>query len=72
MILAQRQRLYILQVYNKDVFVPDALSNILLIGSIPFACNLAGVEVVTVFFLWSAILALMFYMPLALRGSAKC
>ena len=72
MIFAQHQRLYILQVYNKDVFVPDALANILLIGSIPFAYHLFGVEVVAIFFLLSAILAIMFYIPLTYRISLGC
>jgi len=72
MILAQRQRLYILQVCNKDVFVPDALSNILLIGSIPFAYYIVGVEAVTFFYLWSAILAFTFYVPLSYKSSVKC
>ena len=72
MILAQRQRLHILQVFNKDVFVPDALSNILFIGSIPFAYYLIGVNVVSILFLWSAFLAFIFYIPFAYRRSAKC
>lgn len=72
MILAQRQRLYILQVHNQDVFVPDALSNILLIGSIPFAYVLVGVEIVPAFFLLSAILAFLFYIPLSYKSYLKC
>ena len=71
MILAQRQRLHILQVFNKDVFVPDALSNILLIGSIPFAVHLIGKEAVAALFLWSAILAFAFYVPLGYRELAE-
>jgi hypothetical protein len=72
MILAQRQRLYILQVHNQDVFVPDALSNILLVGSIPFAYYLVGVEIVPAFFLISAILAFLFYIPLSYKSYLKC
>ena len=72
MILAQRQRLYILQVHNQDVFVPDALSNILLIGLIPFVYYLVGVEIVPAFFLLSAILAFLFYIPLSYKSRLKC
>lgn len=71
MILAQRQRLYILQVCKKDVFVPDALSNILLIASIPFAYFIIGIESLTLFFLWSAILAYLFYLPLSYKSSIQ-
>ena len=69
MILAQKQRLLILQVFKNDVFVPDALTNILLIGSIPFAFFVFGRESIAFFFLWSAILAFTFYMPLSKRIS---
>jgi len=71
MILAQRQRLYISQVCNKDVFVPDAQSNILLIGSIPFAYYVFGMEVVATYFLWSAVLSFVFYIPLFSKVRAK-
>lgn len=67
MILAQRQRLYILQTLKKDVFVPDALSNVLLIASVPFIFYIVGVESLAYLFLWSAILSLMFYVPLSMR-----
>jgi len=67
MILAQRQRLYILQNQNRDVFVPDAASNILLISSIPFAFFLFGDLSFTVFFLWSALLHLLFYAPMVIK-----
>lgn len=71
MIMAQRQRLYILQIYNKDVFIPDVLSNILLIGSIPFVYYLVGVEAMAFLFLWSAILAFLFFVPMSYRSGLK-
>ncbi len=71
MLVAQRQRLYILQVLKKDVFVPDALANMLLIISIPFAYYLFGVTAAVFFFLWSAVLHLFFYLPLAYKNKQK-
>jgi len=65
MLLAQRKRLYILQVARKDVFVPDALINILITISIPFAYYVVGQASFTVFFLWSAILNLVVYSSLS-------
>jgi hypothetical protein len=70
MIMAQRQRLFILQILHRDVFVPDALSNILLIGSIPFAYYIIGPHALPLLFLWSATLAFLFYIPLANRERA--
>ena len=67
MIVAQNQRLYIIQACNRDVFVPDAASNILLISTIPFAFFVLGDRVLAALFLWSAMLSLLFYAPLALR-----
>jgi len=67
MLLAQQQRLYLLQVYEKDVFVPDALINILIISSIPFAYYIFGDWAFTVFFLWSAILNFLFYISLGIK-----
>jgi len=71
MIMAQRQRLYILQILKRDVFVPDALSNILLIGSIPFAYYIIGPQALPFLFLWSATLAFLFYIPLANKERAE-
>jgi len=47
--------------------VPDALANILLISSIPFAFFLFGKMSFSVLFLWSSILHLMFYVPLGIK-----
>ncbi|RLA46685.1 MAG: hypothetical protein DRR42_18185 [Gammaproteobacteria bacterium] len=71
MLLAQEQRLVILQVLKKDVFVPDALANILLISVIPFAYYLFGETALTVFFLLSAVLNLFFYVFLARKGKSQ-
>jgi hypothetical protein len=68
MLLAQRKRLYILQVAKKDVFVPDALVNILIITSIPFAYYVFGEASFTAFFLWSGILNLFFYASLSYQN----
>ena len=68
MLLAQRKRLYVLQVVKKDVFVPDALVNILLITSIPFAYYVFGEASLTIFFLWAAILNLLFYASLSYQS----
>lgn len=67
MIVAQNQRLYIIQRCNGDVFVPDAASNIILISSVPFVFFVFGDTVFAVLFLWSAILNLSFYGPIAMR-----
>jgi len=67
MLQAQRQRLYIIQIYKKDVFVPDALINILLVASIPFAYSVIGEFSFSLFYLWSAVLNFLFYMPLMYR-----
>ena len=71
MLLAQKQRLVILQILKKDVFVPDALANILLISTIPFAYYLFGQFSFTVFFLLSAVLNLFFYAFLAQKGRSQ-
>jgi len=68
MLLAQRQRLYLLQISQKDVFVPDALVNILVIASIPFAYYVFGQISLAVLFLWTAILNALFYMLLAYKN----
>lgn len=63
MILAQRKRLYLLQVCKCDVFVPDAIVNILLTISVPYIYFLIGETAFIYFFLWSAILNFLFYLP---------
>ena len=68
MLLAQRQRLYLLQVFHKDVFVPDALVNILLITSIPFIYYVFGQTSLAVIFLWSALINVLFYISLAYKN----
>jgi len=70
MLIAQQQRLYLLQLRKKDVFVPDALANILLIASIPFAYFLFGAPSVVLFYLWAATLHLLFYVPLAYKSAS--
>lgn len=67
MLLAQRQRLYILQVYKKDVFVTDSLSNMVLILSIPLAYFMFGVDALVGMFLWSSVLNCFFYFPVLHR-----
>jgi hypothetical protein len=67
MLLAQRYRLHLLQINKKDVFIPDALANILLISSIPFAYYLFTETSLTFFYLWSAILNYMFYLVLSYK-----
>jgi len=69
MLVAQRQRLYIIQVYKKDVFVPDALINILLISSIPFAYSVIGEFSFALFYLWSAALNFLFYVPFMYKSN---
>ena len=71
MLLAQQQRLHLLQGLEKDVFTPDALINILFIASVPFAYYLFGQHILVVFFLWSALLNLSFYWPLAYKHQEK-
>lgn len=68
MLLAQQRRLIILQVLKEDVFVPDALVNILLISMIPFSFYLFGQSALTILFLLSAVLNLFFYTLLAKKG----
>lgn len=61
MILAHRRRIHMLQVLHVSPFVPDVLSNILLVASVPFVFFLFGVKALSLLFLWSALLAYMFY-----------
>lgn len=68
MLWAQRRRLYLLQIAKKDVFVPDALINILIIVSIPFFYYVFGEASFAGFFLWSAILNLFFYTLLGFKS----
>ncbi len=64
MLLAQHSRLYLLQKCKKDIFVPDALVNILLIMLIPFVYYLFGEVAFVWLYLISAVLHLLFYVPL--------
>jgi hypothetical protein len=68
MLLAQRKRMYLLQIAKNDVFVPDALVNILITLSIPFSYYAVGQASFTVFFLWSAMLNLLFYSTLSFKS----
>jgi len=62
MILAQRTRLYLLQLYKSDdVVVPDVLANILIIASVPFAYYLFGYAALPYLFLWNAVINWVFY-----------
>ena len=62
MIQAQKVRLYLLQIYRSDnVFVPDALANILIIASVPFAFYLFGYTALSFLFLFSAVVNWFFY-----------
>ena len=65
MLVAQHIRLYLLQKCKKDVFVPDALANILLVMLIPFVYYLFGVIAFVWLYLISAVLHLLIYLPLA-------
>ena len=67
MLVAQHQRLHLLQTCKQDVFVPDALANILFLSSIPFVFYVFGETSLGLFFLWSALLNLMFYTVLFLK-----
>ena len=62
MIIAQRVRIRMLQIYHRDdVWVPDVLANILIIASVPFAYYLFGYAALPYLFLWNAILNWSFY-----------
>lgn len=67
MVLAQWNRLSILQDYKHDVFVPDALANMLLLMSVPVAYLIFGETVLAFMFLWSGLLTFMIYAPLRMR-----
>lgn len=64
MLVAQHIRLRILQGYKEDVFVPDALANILFLSSIPFIFHLLGEKALIFLFLWSSGLNFIFYFVL--------
>ena len=61
MLLAQRQRIFLLQKDDENVFVPDVIINIIVISSVPFAFYLFGHKVLAVIFLWSSIVSFFFY-----------
>lgn len=64
MLIAQYKRLHILQRCKQDVFVPDALANILFLATIPFLYYLVGGGALSFLFLWSSMLNLAFYFVL--------
>ena len=68
MLIAQHYRLHFIQVYKRDVFVPDALANMLLIFSVPFSFFLFNESAFYYLFLWAAILNLSFYYALSLKS----
>lgn len=62
MVTAQRVRLRLLQHHaDKDVFGPDVLVNILVVGSVPYLFNLVGTEALASLYLISSVVALIFY-----------
>ena len=62
MVAAQRVRLRLLQHHaDKDVFGPDVLMNILVVGSVPYLFYLVGMEALAYMYLISSGLALIFY-----------
>lgn len=61
MIMAQRIKTQKMQIDKESVFVPDVLSNVLLIGIMPFSYYLVGPEMLSALFLLSAILSYVFY-----------
>ncbi len=67
MVLAQRQKLYILQLLKKDVFVVDSLANMILLMSVPLAYFMFGESFLVSMFLWSAIINCFFYMAVTYK-----
>ena len=61
MLLAQHKKLHIIHIFDKDVFIPDTLSNILFLSSVPFVFYYFGSGSLSFLFLWSALLNLMLY-----------
>lgn len=61
MIIAQRQRIHILQLDKNSVFVPDVIINILIISTVPFSFYVLGVNSFAGLFVWNAILTFLFY-----------
>lgn len=72
MVLAQRQKLYILQVLKKDVFVVDSLANMILLMSVPLVYFIFGEGFLVGMFLWSAILNGFFYLAVMYRERSIC
>ena len=64
MILAQRLRIHMLKMNQKSVFIPDVLSNILIIVSAPFAFFLFGYSGISALMAWNALVTyLIFIIP---------
>src|SRR5690606_31464721 len=61
MVMAQQRRIELMSGDGNEVFVADALSNILLIASIPFGFYTLGREFLCYVFLWSACLCAIAY-----------
>ena len=61
MLMAQKKRIQLLQNENKEVFIPDVMSNLLLISSVPFLYYLLGVKSLSALYFISSALALVFY-----------
>ncbi len=62
MVVAWHIRLKILQQQTEnDVFGPDVLTNILIVAAVPYAFYLLGINALAGLYLFSAVLALLFY-----------
>lgn len=61
MIVSQRKRIILLQLKQESVFVPDVLSNLLIVAVVPLIYYIAGSSVLSVLFLCSACLTYLFY-----------
>lgn len=62
MVVAWHIRLRILQQHaENDVFGPDVLTNILIVAAVPYTFYLLGIDALAALYLFSAVLALLFY-----------
>jgi len=61
MIVSQRKRIILLQLKQESVFVPDVLSNLLIVAVVPLIYYIAGPSVLSALFLCSACLTYLFY-----------
>lgn len=61
MMISQRQRMVLLQIQQESVFVPDVLTNVLIISIIPLFFYIAGTKALGTLFFCSACLTYIFY-----------